>query len=66
MKLTTSTVFRFRSYAEARDFQRRSVDLMGIIHGDDGYFWVVTGRDYGALKRAGYDSPDDEPTAEER
>ena len=56
-RLTTSYgVYRFNALANARSFQNRATKTMGIILGDDGRYWVVTGSQMARLIKAGYDA----------
>jgi hypothetical protein len=48
-------MFKFCRLATANTFVDHCVKIMMIIHGDDGYLWVVTPREATRLAREGYE-----------
>jgi len=45
---------KFTSHTLAQNFQNRATKTMVIILGDDGKFWVCTGREAAKLIKNGY------------
>jgi hypothetical protein len=48
-------MFKFSRLATANAFVDHCVSIMMIVHGDDGYLWVVTPREATRLAREGYE-----------
>jgi hypothetical protein len=48
-------MFKFSRLANANTFVDHCVKIMQIVHGDDGYLWVVTPREASRLAREGYE-----------
>ena len=48
-------MFTFSRLSTANTFIDNAVKIMMIVHGDDGYLWVVTPRDAESLAAQGYE-----------
>ena len=47
---------RFTNLARAHSYADGCIKMHSVVHGCDGYYWIVCGRDFNTLLKAGYEA----------